>query len=387
MTASTYLRGYALVAALAVSILPGVSIAESSYAEPNASHKEPNAYQQRNLVSDGAIPAEHTDPNLVNPWGLAFNPFGVFWVADNHTGKSTLYDGNGVPQSLVVTIPPAADAGGPSSPTGIVFNGSDGFVVHQGDASGPARFIFATESGTIAAWSPAVDLHNAFLVMDNTASGAIYKGLAMAGNGTEFFLYATDFHNGRIDVFNSSFQPTHLSGCFEDPAIPEGFAPFGIQNIHGNLYVTYAKQDADREDDVPGRGFGFVDVFDADGHLLKRLISRGRLNAPWGLALAPSGFGKFSNRLLVGNFGNGIINAYDVATGEWVGRLHQPDGHTLRIEGLWGLSFGNGVAHQPTHTLFFTAGPDDENHGLYGRLDAAPSGHSGLVPEREDEDN
>lgn len=380
MTASLYLRGSALVVALAASFIPGVSSAENS-------SREPNAYQQRNLVSDGAIPADHTDPNLVNPWGIAFTPFSFAWVADNATGKSTIYDGNGVPQPLVVTIPPASDTSGPSNPTGIVFNGSGDFVVHQGSASGPARFIFATESGTLAAWSPDVDATNALLVMDNTASGAVYKGLAMAGNGTGLFLYATDFHNARIDVFDSDFQPTHLSGSFQDPAIPRGFAPFGIQNIQGNLYVTYAKQDADRHDDVPGRGFGFVNVFDADGHLLKRLISRGRLNAPWGLALAPAGFGRFSNRLLVGNFGNGLINAYDVATGEWVGQLHRPGGRALRIDGLWGLSFGNGVEHQHTHTLFFTAGPSDETHGLYGRIDAAPSSRFDLVPEQEIEED
>lgn len=376
MTASFQLRGFALTVALAASLIPGVSGADNS-------HKEPNAYLPTNLVSDGTIPANHTDPNLVNPWGIAFNPFGVVWVADNHTGKSTLYDGNGVPQSLVVTIPPAGDTGEPGNPTGIVFNGSGEFVVSQAGASGPARFIFATESGTIAAWAPAVDPTNALLVMDNTASGAIYKGLAMAANGTEFLLYATDFHNARIDVFDSDFNPTSVSGSFLDSAIPSGFAPFGIQNIQGNLYVTYAKQDADGEDDVPGAGFGFVDVFDPDGHLLKRLIKRGRLNAPWGLALAPFAFGKFSNRLLVGNFGDGRINAYDITTGEFEGQLQRPDGRPLTIEGLWGLSFGNGVEHQHTNKLFFTAGPGDENHGLYGRIEAASSSRSKLAPGQE----
>ncbi len=320
-------------------------------------------YQQTNLVSDVPGMAAHTDPNLVNAWGIAFNPNAFAWVADNHTGVATLYDGLGNSPPLVVTIPTG-------SPTGIVFNGSPDFVVTGVAASGPGLFIFASESGAISAWAPNVDFTNAILVADNSASGAIYKGLALAANGNGHFLYATDFHNGKIDVFDKDFHLATLPGSFADPAIPPGFAPFGIQNLQGAIYVTYAKQDADKVDDVAGKGLGFVNVFDANGHLIRRVVSRGKLNAPWGLAIAPADFGKFSNRLLVGNFGDGIINAYDAATGAFRGQLCGPDGRRLAIDGLWGISFGNGLLDQPTNVLFFAAGPDDENHGLYGRIEA-----------------
>ncbi len=327
-------------------------------------------YQQTNLVSDVPGKAAHTDPNLVNAWGIAFNPNAFAWVADNHTGVATLYDGFGNSPSLVVTIPPAPGNTGPGSPTGIVFNGSPDFVVAKDAVAAPALFIFASESGTIAGWAPNVDLTHAILVVDNSASGSIYKGLALAANGAGHFLYATDFHNGKIDVFDKDFHPATLTGSFADPTIPEGFAPFGIQNLNGNIYVTYAKQDAAKEDDVAGQGFGFVNVFDTNGNLIRRVATRGKLNAPWGLAIAPADFGKFSNRLLVGNFGDGTINAYDVATGEFRGQLRQLQGKRLIIDGLWGISFGNGLLNQPTNVLFFAAGPDDENHGLYGRIEA-----------------
>lgn len=329
-------------------------------------------YEQHNLVSDGTIPADHTDPDLVNPWGIVFNPTAVVWIADNGTGVSTLYNGLGEKQSLVVTIPLPPGGTGTSKPTGIVFNGSNDFEVSKGTASGPSRFIFATEDGTISGWSPTVDPTNAILKVDNSMSGAVYKGLAMAANGTGNFLYATDFHNNRIDVFDKDFKPATLTASFSDPRIPAGFAPFGIQNLQGNLYVTYAKQDAAQHDDVAGQGLGFVNVFDANGKLIRRIATRGQLNAPWGLAMAPADFGRFSNRLLVGNFGDGTINAYDVANGTFRGQLRKADGHPLKIDGLWGLSFGNGHLNQPTNALFFTAGPDGENHGLFGKIEPAP---------------
>jgi uncharacterized protein (TIGR03118 family) len=313
------------------------------------------------------IRAEHHDPHLVNAWGLAFNPYGVAWVADNGTGFSTLYDGNGVPQSLVVTIPGATEAG---NPTGTVFYGGMGFVVSKGSASGPSRFLFVSEDGGISGWAPTVDPTHAIRVIDNGASHAIYKGVAITGNGKGHMLYATDFHNGKVDVYDSSFKPVSLPGKpFHDPNLPSGYGPFGIQAINGDLYITYAKQDSEREDDVRGRGFGYIDVFDPDGHLLRRFASNGALNAPWGMALAPASFGRFSNRLLVGNFGDGTINAYDLASGQWQGRLKGPDKRAIRIPGLWGIAFGNGLADQPVDTLFFAAGPLDEEHGLYGRLD------------------
>ena len=194
----------------------------------------------------------------------------------------------------------------------------------------------------------------------------------MAANGTGNFLYATDFHNNRIDVFDKEFKPATLPGSFDDPSIPDGFAPFGIRNINGDRYVTYAKQDEEKEDDVAGEGLGFVNIFDANGQLIRRFASAGKLNAPWGLALAPADFGKFSNRLLIANFGDGTINAHDLATGTFLGRLKQPDGRRLMIDGLWGISFGNGIQNQPTNVLFFAAGPGDEAHGLYGRIEPLP---------------
>ena len=339
-------------------------------------------YQQRNLVTDvtdGSITAEHVDPNLVNAWGVAFNPFGPVWVAANGTGVSVLYDGSGVaqptttPQPLVVSIPAAAGQDG-SNPTGIVFNGSTGFVVKSGPNSGPAAFLFVTEDGVLAGWNRAVDATHAILVKDNSGSGTVYKGLALSAGGNGSLLYATDFHNNKIDVWDNTFTPVTLpAGAFTDPSLPDGFAPFGIQAINGNLYVTYAKQDDARHDDVKGRGLGFVNVFDPNGALLGRFASRGRLNAPWGIALAPDGFGDFRDSLLIGNFGDGRINAFDLATGQALGELRGQDGKAITIDGLWGIAFGNGFAGQPVNTLFFAAGPADESHGVYGRIDPLPN--------------
>jgi uncharacterized protein (TIGR03118 family) len=331
----------------------------------------PNSYSRHFLVSDGVVSAAHTDANLKNPWGVAFNPFGDAWVADNETSMSTLYDGEGNPNSLVVSIPPGV--AGEGSPTGLVYNGSptDFVVSDENGRSGPAVFIFAGEHGTISGWSPDVDSSRAILVHDDGDEGAIYKGIALAGNGTENHLYVTDFHNRSVDVYDSHFHEIDVSGGFRDPAIPSHYAPFGIQNILGSLYVTFARQDAAGEDDVPGPGFGYLDVFDVDGHLIRRLISRGALNAPWGMALAPATFGRFSNRLLVGNFGNGMINAFNPDSGEFVGTLRASDGNVMVNDGLWGIAFGTGLFHQDTNALFFTAGPNDESDGVYGRIDPA----------------
>ncbi|MHB8533949.1 MAG: TIGR03118 family protein [Sulfuricaulis sp.] len=331
-------------------------------------------YQQHNLVSDGFVPADHLDTNLVNAWGVAFNPFGPVWVADNGTGVSTLYDGAGNALSLIVNVPSPGNSTGGGNPTGIAFNGSTGFAVTKGNISGASKFIFATEDGLIAGWAPNVDSNHAITAVDNSATtGAVYKGLALSAGGSGSLLYAADFHNNRIDVFDSAFKPvTPSPGAFSDPSLPMGFAPFGLQAINGNLYVSYAKQDVVRHDDVKGKGLGFVDVFDPNGHLIQRVVSHGRLNAPWGMALAPAGFGKFSNRLLVGNFGDGRINVYNLATGKFVGRLKGMDHRPIQIDGLWGIAFGNGFLSQPVNTLFFAAGPDGEQHGLYGRIDTAP---------------
>jgi uncharacterized protein (TIGR03118 family) len=346
-----------------------------------AVHADPGGYQQRNLVADLPTVAEHQDTDLANAWGIAFNPFAFVWVADNHTGLSTLYDGDGNKQALVVAIPgPASPTGG--SPTGIVFNGNPAtpakapanFFVTAAGVTASSVFIFATEDGVIAGWSPAVDMTHAIRARDDSLAGAVYKGLALSANGSGARLYATDFHNNRVAVFDNTFTPVPLApGAFTDSKIPAGFAPFGIQAINGNLYVSYAKQDADAHDDVHGSGNGFGNVFDPNGQLIRRVAKRGKLNSPWGMALAPAGFGRFSNNLLVGNFGDGRINAYDLASGKFKGQLQAgPHGAPIEIEGLWGLAFGNGFANQPVNTLFFAAGPNDETNGLYGRLDPIP---------------
>jgi len=337
-------------------------------------------YKQHNLVSDGAVPADLLDPNLVNAWGLVASATSPWWVSDNGTDVSTLYNGNtGAKLGLTVSIPGGA-------PTGVVFNGGAGFVVASGAAHGAARFIFASEAGMILGWNPAVPAAGstqAQVAVDNSPSGAIYKGLAIATTSSGDRLYATDFHNGVVDVFDSQFHP--VAGGFTDPDLPAGYAPFGIRNLGGVIYVTYALQDADQHDDVAGVGHGFVDAFDLDGNLLRRVASRGRLNSPWGLAMAPAdSFGKFAGDLLVGNFGDGGINAFDpnTVTGDGElqpqGQLHGAGGQPIAIDGLWAIDFGNGAAAGPKHVLFFTAGPLGEQHGLFGTLTAAPP--PGRVP-------
>jgi len=328
-------------------------------------------FQQRNLVSDGGVPAAHTDHNLVNGWGVAFNPFGFVWVADADGMVSTLYDGDGNVQPLVVQIPsPTMSIGG--HPTGIVFNGSTGFVVTHAGLSGPSRFLFATEQGVIAAWAPNVDATHAIRVVNRAALGTSYKGLALSADGQQQLLYAADFKHGRVDVFTSTFhQVTLPAGAFVDANLPKGFGPFGIQAIGGDIYVTYAKQDPASTDEVAGPGLGYVDVYTPRGHLIRRIASGGCLNAPWGIALAPAGFGTFSNKLLIGNFGDGRINAFQPTSGASLGPLRNKANMPIHIDGLWGMQFGNGFANQPVNTLFFASGPDDESHGLYGRLDLA----------------
>jgi uncharacterized protein (TIGR03118 family) len=324
-------------------------------------------FVQSNLVSDIAGLAANTDPNLKNPWGIASSPTSPFWVSDNGTGVSTLYDSNGVPQPLVVTIPPAP-GGLTGTPTGVVFNGSSDFEVSPG---APARFIFATEDGTISGWAPPAT--SAVIKVDNGAFGAVYKGLGIGNNGSGNFLYAANFGSNAINVFNGTYAPTTLAGSFTDPNLPAGFAPFNVQNLGGTLYVTYAKVDpTDPEEDLPGPGNGFVDQYDLNGNLIRRFVSDGVLNSPWGLAIAPSGFGKFANSLLVGNFGDGRINAFDPLTGDFLGTLREPGGNPIAIEGLWGLRVGNGGNGGDPNKIYFTAGINDENNGLFGSIAAAP---------------
>jgi uncharacterized protein (TIGR03118 family) len=337
-------------------------------------------YAQHNLVSDGAIPADHTDPNLVNAWGLVSGPTTPWWIADNGTGKSTLFNVATNAIQAVFTVPGAGGAQG--NPTGLVFNGGTGFVVNNGvGAPSAARFIFASEDGTISAFKGAPIV----TVVPNPqapAHDAIYKGLAIDSATAGQFLYATDFHNGKVDIFDSSFHAVTITGAFTDPSLPAGFAPFGIQNIGGTIYVTYALQDEDKEDDVAGPGNGFVDAYDTSGNLIRRVASAGELNSPWGLALAPSDFARFSGDLLVGNFGDGRIHAFDptrlTSVGEFeaVGLLHSAAGKPVQIDGLWALQFGHGTtatsANGLTTTLFFTAGPAEEEHGLFGSLVPVP---------------
>jgi uncharacterized protein (TIGR03118 family) len=331
-------------------------------------------YAQRNLVSDRPGKAELLDTSLVNAWGLAFGPSTPAWVADNGTDVSTLYSGavGGSPVNklgLTVSIPGGA-------PTGAVYNGSDGFVVHSGGSSGAALFLFSSEAGKITGWSPAVPPPAPSTQAQTavTVPGAIFKGLAIADTANGPRLYATDFHNDKVDVWDASFAPVHRPGAFRDRRIPDGYAPFGIETVNGNIVVTYAKQDEDAEDDVSGPGFGFVDVYGTNGALLRRFKAHGPLNAPWGIALAPQGFGRASGALLIGNFGNGRINAFDPVSTKFLGTLRRRNGNAVSIDGLWALKFGNGVIGTP-HALLFTAGPDDEAHGLFGELTTVPRHH------------
>jgi uncharacterized protein (TIGR03118 family) len=326
----------------------------------------PHGYVQHNLVSDVSGMSPRTDSKLVNPWGLTSAPMGPLWVADQGSGVSTVYEGNGKPfpkphSPLVVSIP--SPGGGAGTPTGIVFNGTTDFVISQGEQTGPAAFIFATLEGALAAWNPEVNQTAAVIAADKSSTGAEYTGLAMASNLGANLLFAADFHNGVVAVFDSSFN---MINSFTDSSIPAGFAPFGIRNIGGMLYVTYAKQEPpDNRVAQPGPGNGFVDVFTPTGSVT-RFATQGTLNAPWGLVMT-SAFGQFSNDILVGNFGDGRINAYSTS-GTFLGQLEDHHGNPISINGLWALDFGNGFQGGSSKLLFFTAGIEGEMHGLLGTL-------------------
>jgi len=342
---------------------------------PVVAAPELNSYVQHNLVSDIRGRADHFDPNLVNPWGISFNPTGPFWISDNGTGVTTVYDGHGRPapmgKPLIVTIPPPLGGTPPSAPTGQVFNGTGGFALTPGL---PALFIFATEDGTISGWNPTVNSTQAILKVDRASFGAVYKGLAIAAGPAGVHLYAANFRAGAIEVFDTDFNLVTLAGIFFDPTIPAGFAPFNIRNINGELFVTYAKQDGARHDDVAGPGNGFVNVFDTNGVFLRRFASAGTLNSPWGVVHAPAGFGAFSNQVLIGNFGDGRINAFDPASGAFRGQLQNGKGTAIQIDGLWALVFGNGGMGGDTDKLYFTAGIEGEKHGLFGQIRARQPG-------------
>ncbi len=325
-------------------------------------------YGQINLTSDLPGVALNQDVNLVNPWGLVTSATSPFWTADNGTGLSTIYPGSGKAAGLVVTVPPGPASGATADPTGIVFNTGAG----AGNFA-KSSFIFATEGGSIAAWSSGT----LAVTEANGVSGSVYKGLGINSSGT--MLYAANFGKNQIDVFDSNFNSLTLSPtAFKDPSLPAGYAPFNIQNIGGLLYVTYAATNGGH-DEIDGSGLGFVDVYDSNGVLQKRLASQGALNAPWGLALAPaSGFGALSGDLLVGNFGDGLINAYDPSSGAFEGTLDDANGNPISIPGLWGIDFGNGAQGTSVDSLYFNAGiptpgqDDIESHGLFGELTPVP---------------
>jgi len=330
------------------------------------------SYAVTNLVSDQAGVAVSQDPNLVDAWGIVFAPGQAVWVADNGTNKSTLYDGNGVIQSLVVSIPPGTSTmnlpGGTANPTGIVYNGTSGFQVNGAASS----FIFVGEEGTISGWSGGTV---AVKAVDNSAAGAVYKGVGIyTPSGGTSLLFAANFHAGTVDVFNSSFQPTTVANGFVDPNLPAGYAPFNVQCINNLVFVAYAQQDSKDAptnfNETDGAGLGFVDEFDVTGKFIMRFDAPGgHLNAPWGLAIAPANYGSLSGDLLVGNFGDGTISAYSLSTGAYVGKLMSANNTVVTLPGLWGIAFGNGSFSQPATTLFFASGPSMENHGLYGRID------------------
>ncbi len=326
-------------------------------------------YVQVNLVSDISTNAPHTDPRLVNPWGLVAGE--VIWVNDNGTGLTTVYGPSGHIFRFAINIP--APDGGPGTPTGLVVNDTSKFVISNGRRHAPATFLMATEDGTITAWNEHVTGSNAVIVV--TTADAVYKGLtiARATNGAPQ-LYAANFHAGVVDVFDGQFNPLF---SFTDPDLPDHFAPFGIRTLFGRVFVTFALQKLpEAKDDDAGPGRGFVDIFDTDGTLLRRFASQGPLNSPWGLAVAPRHFGKFSNSLLVGNFGDGHITAYDLLTGKLLGQLTTPKGDDLVIDGLWGLTFREEGREEcrdkdedgrdSDARLFFTAGINDEADGLFG---------------------
>jgi uncharacterized protein (TIGR03118 family) len=351
---STELPIHWRVTAIAIAGLLMVAVA-TPVAARNVNAEQ--TYVVENLVSDVDGLANLTDPLLKNPWGISASGGSPWWVANNHTDSSTLYTGAGAKIGLEVTV----DGG----PTGTVFNfaPAGNFELAPGV---PARFLFANEAGQVLGWNPT--LGNTALVA-YTEEGASYKGLAIASDGTGWHLYAADFLNGKVDVVSSTFEDEDLAGDFTDPGLPDGYSPFGIQALNGMIFVAYAIAD-DEGEEIPGEGLGIVDAFNTDGTFAGRVATGGDLNAPWGLAWAPGDFGRFSNNLLVGNFGDGMINAFAWTPDGWEARGHLKDtnNHAVSIDGLWGIGFGNGANSGPTNVLYFAAGIDDEEHGLFGSI-------------------
>jgi uncharacterized protein (TIGR03118 family) len=334
-------------------------------------------YIETNLVSSipgvGTNPTNPLDPQLVNSWGITRSPTSPWWIADNGTGLATIYNGVGTKQGLVVTIPPPMGGAPPAAPTGTVFNGTSDFKL----GGLPAAFIFVTEDGTISAWNGGT---TATIVADNSKKNAVYKGCTIGEFGGQHYLYVTNFRSGKIEVYDTNFNPVVLNPAAfavsvrgTDPDQSK-LVPFNVQAIGTNVYVTYAKQDDMKHDDVKGPGLGGVVVFDTGGTRLARLQQGVWFNAPWGIVLAPGEFGEFSHSLLVGMFGSGQIAAFNPVNGSFLRLMVNPDFSTLAIDGLWGLAFGAGNASSgPYNTLFFTAGPNSEGDGLFGTLVALPA--------------
>jgi uncharacterized protein (TIGR03118 family) len=316
--------------------------------------KHASKFNVVNLVSDQDGVALHTDPDLVNAWGISQQGQGPLWISDNGTGLSSVYDTDTGVKEFSVTIP----GGVPTGTVGMAV--PKGFVVQEGARSGPSYFMFDSESGLITGWTPAVDSGSAVVAVDNSANGSVYKGLAV--DEADGLLFAADFHNNEVQIYNNLFT---LIGTFTDTSLPKNFAPFNVAFLNNKVYVTFAKRKKHSDDEVDKKGLGYVDVFDTSGNLLQHLIANGALNAPWGMAIAPDGFGNLDGDLLVGNFGDGRINVYDASTGESHGALKGADGKPITIDGLWGLQA------TPGSFITFAAGPGDESHGLLGEIQPA----------------
>ena len=334
-----------------------------------ASLSAQNNYFVHNLVSDVAGMADHVDPNLVNPWGNGFSATSPFWIANNGTGTSTLYDDTGTAIPLVVKIPAGAGATTPGKVTGVIFNGNANSFLISGQTP---LFIFCTEDGTISGWSPKVDMTNAKIMIDNSTTGSQYKGCALGGTAAAPMLYAADYGTAKVSAWDINLKPVAVG--FVNSAIPTGFAPFNIQNLGGTMYVTYAAQASTGPGSSPyaTAGGGYVATYNMIGADLGQLIGTGVFNYPWGLAIAPATFGKYANMVLVGNFGDGTIHAFDPKSGALMGSLEDESNKPIAIDGLWSLNFGNGKASDPA-TLYFTAGIQSETHGLFGSIQGAPS--------------
>jgi uncharacterized protein (TIGR03118 family) len=388
-----------VVTSLSIGLVGAVSLAacgggggssSGSATGSQAAAQTSTGFADTALVSNrvGVVATTTTiDANLSNPWGVAIAPGLPFWIADNNSNLSTLYSGTGAIETNSVTgsndvgiAIPASAAGVPANPTGQVYNASGGFLISTSAGQETALFIFDGEGGTIAAWASGSGATAVTAYDDGVANGAnhaVYKGLAIGAVNGATFLYATDLHNNKVDVFDTTFaKPAAMQGKFVDPTIPAGFVPFGIAALNGQLYVSYAKQDSAKHDETTGAGLGYVDVFDVSGNLVSRFASGGALNAPWGMAIAPQGFGSLEGDLLIGNFGDGKINVFapnGTALATSMGPLTVTNGGTFVLPGLWALVFGNGDSDKPLTTLFYTAGFADQTDGVFGSMSISTS--------------